>query len=559
MGATNCPETPRQKMIGMMYLVLTALLALNVSKDLLNAFVIVDKGLIKTNENIAINNANLHGEFSKQYTLNKDKVQKFYDKSIKAKQYTAELLALLKDIKREVIATTEFGDGHLKETTYEEDDANGKSVEKKCKVEDLPIDKINAKDNYDVPMRVLIGHTEEGTNGRGMELKKKIDEYKNKMFSLFDDIDPKIKKTLNIGLNTEEEYNVVEGKKCNWAFNSFYHTILAADIILLDKLSAEIMNAETRVVTTLGEAIDKKNFKFDQVGAKVIASSNYVIQGDKFKADIIVAAYSSTEKPLAYIRAGADTLPASQIGSAQQISDVSNGVVKYEVGAGTLGDQKFAGVIRLRKPGTDDFENYYFKSSYTVAKPTAIVAATKMNVFYIGVDNPVEVSVPGVPDTKVFPSTTGGCSITKAAHGYIVKCPSGTTNTSINVTAEFSGRKQSMGASPFRVKPVPNPVPSIGGVESGPIRKEILLASPIIPQMKGFDFDLQFVVTGFTMGVNVGGDYIERKSSSNQLTPEMKRLVQALNRGQRIFLDEINAIGPDRTTRKLNQVILKLL
>ena len=558
MGATNCPETPRQKMIGMMYLVLTALLALNVSKDLLNAFVIVDKGLIKTNENIAINNANLHGEFSKQYTLNKDKVQKFYNKSIKAQQYTTELLALLKDIKREVIATTEFSNSSLKETTYEAEDANGKTVEKKCKVEDLPIDKINAKDNYDVPMRVLIGHTEEGTNGRGMELKKKIDEYKNKMLGLFDDIDPKIKKTLNIGLNTEDEKNAVEGKTCNWAFNSFYHTILAADIILLDKLAAEIMNAETRVVTTLAEAIDKKNFKFDQVGAKVIASSNYVIQGDKYKADIIVAAYSSTEKPLAYIRVGADSLPASQIGSAQQISDVSNGVVKYEVGAGALGDQKFAGVIRLRKPGTDDFENYYFKSSYTVAKPTAIVAATKMNVFYIGVDNPVEVSVPGVPDTKVVPSTTGGCSITKAARGYIVRCQPGTTNTSINVTAEFSGRKQSMGATPFRVKTVPNPIPSIGNVEGGPINKNILILSPVLATMKNFDFELQYIVTSFTMGVNVNGDYIEYKSQNSSLTEQMRKFLKGANRGQRVFLDDIYAIGPDKSPRKLNQILLKL-
>ena len=291
MGATNCPETPRQKMIGMMYLVLTALLALNVSKDILNAFVVVDKGLIKTNENIIKNNTNLHGEFSKQYTLSKEKVEKFYKKALLAKQYSEQVTNLIKEIKRQVIAYTELNDRNLKETTYEEK-VDGKTVEKKCKVEDLPLDKINAKDNFDKPMEILIGFTEDGGNGRGMELKRKIDDYKSKMLSLFDNIPGVNKNALNLGLNTDNEYNEDEGKKCNWSFNNFHHTNLAADVVLFDKLTAEIMNVETTVLTKLMESISVQDFKFDQVGAKVIPKSNYVNQGDKYQADIIVAAYS---------------------------------------------------------------------------------------------------------------------------------------------------------------------------------------------------------------------------------------------------------------------------
>ena len=323
------------------------------------------------------------------------------------------------------------------------------------------------------------------------------------------------------------------------------------------------MNVETSIVTKLMESISVQDFKFDQVGAKVIPKSNYVIQGDKYQADIIVAAYSSTEKPMAFVRVGADTLPANQVSGAQSIANVTNGVVKYEVPASALGDQKFAGVIQLRKPGSEELASYYFKSSYTVAKPTAIVAATKMNVFYIGVENPVEISVPGIPDTKVKPSITSGCTLAKGSKGgYVVKCTPGAKTATINVAADMgSGRAQSMGkGSEFRVKPVPDPVAQVGGVEGGPIQKSLLMAGgAIIPVMKNFDFDLNFVIRSFTFTVSVGGDLVEKSATGNILTAEMKRLIQASNKGQKVFIDDIKAVGPDGTTRKLAPVNLKLM
>ncbi len=561
MGATNCVETPRQKMIGMMYLVLTALLALNVSKDILHAFVVVDEALEKTKQNMTQNTNMLHNEFAAQYNMNKVKVQRSYDKSQVAKKLTNTLVNQIKDIKREVVAATEYGDGSLKTYKIEFEDINGKTVEKEVPIEEISLEYISAKDNYDKPMGILCGYGEDGSTGKGMVLKKNIDDYKNKMLALFNDLPgmEKVSKTMNLGLNTDEAYNTAIRKKMNWAYNSFYHTVLAADVVLFDKLIAEVKNAEAQVLSKLLESIGKVDFKFDQVDAKVIPNSNYVIQGSSYKANVIIAAYNSTENPDAFIRQGSDTLPFSQISSASPIKTVSNGVVSLDIPASGLGDQKFAGVLQIKNPGTGEIKSYHFKSAYTVAKPTAIVAATKMNVFYIGVDNPVEVSVPGIPDTKITASGLGGCTISKAQKGYVVRCQPGTTTTSINVTAEIGGKKTPMGGSPFRVKPVPNPIPTIGGVEGGPIGKAILLASALIPQMKGFDFDLQFVITNFKMGINIGGDYIEKSSSNNQLTPEMKRLIQGANRGQRIFLDEINAIGPDRTTRKLNQVILKLI
>jgi gliding motility-associated protein GldM len=119
MGGANCPETPRQKMIGMMYLVLTALLALNVSKDILNAFIIVNESIVTTNINFAEKNNALFTEFESQWALNKTKVGPYFDKAKKAKELSDELIKFITDTKRQVIGLTDYNDKSLKEVEIE--------------------------------------------------------------------------------------------------------------------------------------------------------------------------------------------------------------------------------------------------------------------------------------------------------------------------------------------------------------------------------------------------------------------------------------------------------
>lgn len=568
MGGANCPETPRQKMIGMMYLVLTALLALNVSKDILHAFVIVDEGLRRTKEGVVTNNNKMYGEFAKQYGISPAKVEKYYKKAMDVQAETKKIVALIEDIKCKTIGWSEFGDSTMKDIPAdrlakikEEHDKLGIKMEKEYKkLSELPLEFVDGKDNYDKPMVVLLGLGDKGDAGQAKVLKGAIERYEKKLLSVLDE---KVLKDLDkdyLGLDVKDSYNSGVKKEMSWGYNNFFHTVLAADVVLLNKMIADVKNAEAKIINILMASISRDDFKFDQIKARVIPKSNYVIKGEEYTADIFVAAYSSTEAPNAFVRTGADTITDESQGS--QIKDVVDGVVKYKAGTGSLGEQKYAGMLILRKPdGTN--ARYNFKSSYIVAQPTAIVAATKMNVFYIGVDNPVSISVPGVPDTKIKPNISSGCTLSKTGKGgeYVVKCGNGVSKAGISVSADMGGGKaRPMGTSDFRVKRVPDPVPYIGGVKGGPIAKAVLMAGgAIIPKMENFDFDLNFVIKSFTFTANVAGDLIEKPGSGNVLTAEMKKLIQAGNKGQKIFIEDIKAQGPDGSTRTLSPINLKLL
>jgi len=196
-----------------------------------------------------------------------------------------------------------------------------------------------------------------------------------------------------------------------------------------------------------------------------------------------------------------------------------------------------------------------------VGQPSATVSADKMNVFYIGVDNPVTISVPGVANERVRPSMTSGTLIPKGSGKYIVKVGTGYTETTVNVFADISGRTTSMGSSKFRVKRVPDPVGVIGGVKAGPINRNVIIASPtIFAKLENFDFELTFIVTGYTFLIQKqGGDIIPTTIVGNKLTSAIIQSIQAAKSGTRIYFEDIKATGPDGVPRKLSPINLKLL
>ncbi len=534
MGAKNCPETPRQKMIAMMYLVLTALLALNVSKDILNAFVIVNESMEESNRIVSQKVQSNYAAFDKAMAENPAKTKPQYDKAQQAKKYADEMVAYLEGIKWELLSLAE-----------------GVSIEK---AKEMTLRDVGKKDNYDIPTNYFIGNSQDGSAGKARELKNKIIEFKENMLALLSEQDRGL---VNLGLVVEGNFKDLNDKEMNWEMYTFYHTILAANMVILNKLIADVRNAEADVVAQLYTSVDAGDFKFNKIAAKVVPRSRFVISGEEYEADIFVAAFDTIESPEVIIGSGWDSIANKVIGE-QQVLEGEGGLVKYKVQAGGTGVQKFAGVIRVKSP-SGGIQEFPFEEEYIVAAPTATVSADKMNVFYIGVDNPVSISVPGVANENVRPSISNGSLVSQGGGKYIVRVTGGNECT-INVGAEMDGTARSMGSFKFRVRRVPDPVPMIAGMREGNVEKSRIIASPvIIPVLENFEFDLNFTIVSYTFVISMpGGDLIERQGNGNRLTQEMVGYIQNARRGQRCYIENIRANGPSGT-RSIGTISIRLM
>lgn len=532
-------ETPRQKMIAMMYLVLTSLLALNVSKEIIDTFIVMNESMEATNETFTNKNEQTYSKFAQQYALNQKKVQAYWDSAQRVQHLTQEMIDYIDSIKAAVIIGT---------------DSRIRTVEEAMTT---PLNQIKAKDRYTEPTRFFFGRSTTGEEGTAGVLKRRINYYRGEMLQIMGqphDSD-------RLGLITEGDFRDADGKKQTWEQHNFYYTVLAADIAILNRIITEVKNAEFDVVTHLYASVTAEDFKFDKIGAKVIPNNRYVFEGEEYVADIIVAAYDTKQDPEVYYLEGVDTLAVNNLRIARQVEG-EHGVGKLTIPASSPGIKKYAGIIKVLTPSGDT--NYYsFKDEYIVAKPSLTVSATKMNVFYIGVDNPVSISVPGIGNERIRPSiSTGTLSDAPAGqnYNYVVRIPSGTIGKAvISVNADYQGSSRLMGSAEFRIKRVPDPKAFIANISEGTLSKEeLIVAGAIIPRMpEDFEFDLNFIITSFTFTSVRSGDIYERKTTGNILTDEMKNFISSSRRGTKIWLEDIVARGPDGD-RRLGTITLVL-
>jgi len=480
MGATNCPETPRQKMIGMMYLVLTAMLALNVSKEILNAFVTVSDALERTNGNFQDKSSTTYDMFAKSAEQQPAKAGPLYEKALLVRKASNELVDYVQNVKVELFSAVD-----------------GMPV-KEVKALGKTLNDLGAKDNYDKVSTYFINQR------KGYELVDKIVAYKKQLVDILQDTGFKDNHPiLTSGLETDKTYTKDKVTQ-DWVHFNFEGTVAAAAFTLLNKTIGEILNMEYETVDYLHKSIDSKSFKFSNVEAKVIPNSRIVFLGDKYQADIIVAAYDSKQNPTVYWASGRDTITDEQARSGSLTAiEGSEGVVKLQIPTSSVGDQKFAGVIKLRDPSGEE-KFYSFKSSYAVTKPTAVIAAEKMNVFYAGIPNPVNIAAPVAPERLRI--NWGGATATQTAPGkYDLTVPSSLVgkDLTISVAAEIEkGQSTTMGSAVFRVKAVPEPNVFAGGnLSSGKYPKDQILANPFVAAKMGADFNYQlpWTVVSYTV------------------------------------------------------------
>lgn len=512
-------ESPRQKMIGMMYLVLTALLALNVSAEVLNAFILIDNSLRTTTANTEKKNNSVYTEFVKAMEEKPAAVRQWKDKADGVKVRSDELFNYIDTLKQLIVTTADGPEGRA--------------------------DSIQKKDDINIPGQRMITEKVDGKN-RATHLKEKIEVYKESLIALVGKDSVRygsVITSINNNLNTDDIIGI-ERNKVSWQTANFDHLPLAGVITLMSKMQADIRNAETDILGYLFGKISAGSFKFNKIEAFVNSPSNYVLRGQPYKAEVFIAASDSTVDPVIKLTGGS-TLP------------IVKGKGIYTGSTSSAGIKSWGGIIEMIHPETKEILKFPFRSEYTVGEAQLVVSPTKMNVFYIGVDNPVDVSVPGVPPGKVHARISSG-SIRKSGRGYIVRVKR-VGKVRVSATADFESGSKNMGSKEFRVKRVPDPIAKVGGKKRGTVSKNWLTAQTgVKADLENFDFALTYRVTYFVVSATIKGYEEEARSNGARFTAQQRQLIKKIPNKRKVLISDIKAKGPDGTTRNLGAISFKL-
>ncbi len=544
-------ETPRQKMIGMMYLVLMAMLALNVSNEVLNAFAVLDEGLQSTIGTIEQTNDLVMVNFGSALQTNFKKTKKWYDLATEVKRRADSIAGFIEDRKNEMLDYAKedtsliFEHGHLK------------------------IENIKKKDNTDAPAVIMVG---DANDKAGSDLKEKIIEYKEWIMAdvLEESASEEVRNSIEASLETADGVDHKSGDKLDWSRAHFEHLPIAGVLSIMSAIQINVRNAEAEALKYLYNKIDEGTFKFTNLDATVIPNSNYIIKGNEYRASVFLAAFDTTATPVIYVAESKNpydstitddevTLYTKKPGlNYTKIKADHTGKAEYVFKGGSIGSRHWGGIIQVIGPSGDTISKP-FKRSFMVAEGSAVVSPTKMNVFYVGVDNPVDVSVAGVQPEKVSIGISNGKSRKGKGDGSYIINPKRPGNSFVSVYANIEGDKKMIKRQEFRVKLVPDPVAKVAGKKSGGIAKNFLLAQVGVgAEMENFEFDLKFRVIEFTVSTTINGFLKEATSKSYKFSKAQKDLIRALNKGQKLYIEEIKAVGPDGQVRELQTIALSL-
>jgi len=516
-------------MINMMYLVLTAMLALNVSAEILKAFAMINKSLEETSLSVGQKNEALYKAFDDRMEKEPGKAKANYDKAQIVRKRTKALLKFVSDTKSEMIDLGGNKNQKVDEGDFKEEGGARRVVD---------------DGNIDISSQVLVNP--EGKSPKGLKFKKLINDYRATILKMVPKGD---RKKLKIYLDEAKDPDAATGVRKNWLQSNFGEMPLSGVITLLSKYESDIRNTETEVISYLLSQIDAASYKFDKVEAKVVARSSYILTGQDYEADILLVAYDSRQDLDIRLEGG------SQV-------PVEAGMGKLKIRATAEGEKKWGGFINVVSPSTGELTRYPFSSAYTVARPAAVVSPDKMNVLYVGVDNPVSISAPGVVPENLVPSISGGGTISGSKGKYIVRVNSPGMNVNIDVRGKSADGKgsQLLGTSLFRVKAVPDPQATIGGLTPGTVSvSQFKAQGGMIANLKDFDFDMRFDVISFRMLYFAARKDVEPFANTGAIyNAKLQQIIRNAKAGDRFIFDEVKVVGPDKITRKLPPAVYSI-
>lgn len=500
------PAEPRQKMINMMYLVLTALLALNVSSEILNAFKTVNNSLTHANEIVDDKNKMVMESFKEKVKdpQTREQAAKWEPLAEKAQSLSNETYKYLEDLKQELKVdaglTMENGEEHFKE------------------------------DNMDVPTKLFL----EAPKKKGPELLKKLEDFKKQLL----DLDPEVRKDLEKSLPLDLAVPHTHGSENNkeWDYAYFHMTPVIASITILSKFQNDVRNSEAMVLDNLHKRVGEVKVIFNKFQAIASQSSAYLMPGQELVLTGGVGAFSDAAKPSVSI-------------DGQSVPLNADGVAEYKTNVGGPGSYTKKMVITYTKP--DGTSAQLSKDiQYTVGSPTgASVSADKVKVLYIGLDNDLSVSGGNVGDEKVSVKLDNG-SLSKTGAGKYVARPATPGKATVTVVAD--GKPTTFD---FRVKTVPDPIAMIGKEKGGRVPVNSLKAQAgVRAELENFVFEgVKFEITSYVV-YGTGAGFTNPGVAQNKgaaFNADSKRVINQLKGGSTLVIDEIKAVGPGGTTRSL--------
>lgn len=560
-------------MIGMMYLVLTALLALNISKEILNGFVKVENGLRKTDQTIQGKSRETMLDFEAKYLQDQQKVKPYYDAAKAVDSQADDLYNHITQLKANIMAVAS---GERAVVEAGGDLSKYIAMDQRTRKDTaLSIQYLEKKDEYQEITAYLVG-SEPGSPKEGdftaRDLKQKLEAFREAMkgVSFTDFVGNEFKVSPGLKASLEQTFvypnEMEDGNEVLWEAANFFDVPIAAVIPILSKLQIDVENAKSNMMTELIAGIEGKSYKFTNLMPLVVPESNYILRGDSFRADVLLAAFDATNSPDIFVddRAfdGQDSTLLAYDGKDPLAIEGGLGKLRISTKGMQLGEKNYKGLIRFQGPDGNVGDYPFFTPEFTVAEPALVVSPTKMNVFYRGVPNPVEISVPGVSSDKLDVRITGGHRIKPDGETFIVE-PGAGGEAEIVVTATLpDGSKKSLPGREFRVKRIPDPSPRFAGKTPADktITKVLLENAPSVGAlMENFDFDVEVRVKRFNVTVTKGGTFVEQSSNSNMVTSNMKELFRTVGRGSVVYIEDIVVSMPDGTERALPTMKLKVI
>lgn len=493
------PKEPRQKMINMMYLVLTALLALNVSAEIINAFKTVDNSLVKSNSTLTLATDEIYTGFaaSLEDPKTREKAAIWKPKADKIKQLSSDVSSYidgLKDkLKRESGYAPEKGD-----TTF--------------KVE-----------NLDAATRLM------ATNGEGEKLRAKLEQYKKDVLA----IDPDIAKEFDHSLPINVDKPVSEAGNTNqsWTDAYFHMTPSIAALTILSKFQNDVKNTENKVASYCFKKIGDVKIIYDKFEPMISANSTYLMPGEQLELKAGLGAFNASVKPQVLVN-----------GSPATVGE--NGVADIKMAAGGSGSHSVKIDVKYPDPSTGEEKTISKVFEYTVGQPSGIsVMPDKMLVLYVGVDNPLTITA-GAGSEKVSASISNG-SVSKAGGSKYVAKPKEPGTADVNVMVDG----KSAGKVSFRVKLLPPPSGMVGTFEGGQVSSAQFKAmGGVRAVLQNSEFEANYEVLSYSIADLSGADFNPVANNGARWAGAAANVVNNLKPGRGVYIDNIKARGPDGRT-----------
>jgi len=498
-------------MINLMYLVLTALLALNVSAEVMNAFFSLDRGMKVSRDIVEKNNTALTAAIEK---ASKDypsaQAEDYKNRAVKVSQLTSDFVNYIEEIRKELT-----------------EKAGGPDPKIPGQPKDIR--------NKDLTTRWFV------TEKKGDEIMQKIQETREEIVKLVDN-DPATVAALSLAIE-----ELPEGTKAKtWPEYKFKQMPVSAVFPLLGKIQSDAKSSTTAALNYCATKVQGTDIKFDKFQPGVNPKKNYVILGEPFEAEVFMSAFSSKS----------DNVSINVDGQNVALKD---GIGTFTQRPSQIGEKQYTVTLNVKNPATGQTETVRKTFSYEVGQRSVAVSLDKMNVFYIGVDNPISVSAAGVSSNDVKVTGAGaGISVTKSGNGkYTVKV---TTPGEATLTVSGGGASQTF---PYRVKRIPNPVAKLGAVHLGKTmgNGEFKAQGGISAVLENFDFDVRCEIVSFE------ATYLKKRQDPSPPTAnagakwndKVRGYINQAGPGDAYFFDDIKARCPgDSSPRDLGGLAFKI-